>query len=155
MYQLQRVIQQFFFVSPFSFNFRASQFYFEGLSFLSPLLCDACCFGGCQRAPGFAIALGKQVESAVYKIHLNKFVFCHGLSPLPLHIPSTPWSCCLQMVPCNVPHTAVQNLRWSLERDEMHHPLWATHRGSIRLGSAPFKYPCCPVQAIYIHYAAT
>lgn len=26
--------------------------------------------------------------------------------------------------------------------------------GSIRLGSAPFRYPCCPVQAIYMHSTA-
>lgn len=33
MYQLRRVIQQFFLASPFSFNFHASQFYFEGFHF--------------------------------------------------------------------------------------------------------------------------
>lgn len=151
MYQLQRVIQLFFLAPLFSFNFRASQLYFEGLSFLSPLLCALCCFRGCQRTPGFAIALGRQAGSAILLVHLNQFVSCSGFSPLSLHIPSKPWSCCFQTVPSNVTHTPVQYLECScsLGRAEMHPLLWASHggRGRIRLGSASFRYPHCQVQA--------
>lgn len=73
MCQLQRVIRQVFLTSPCSFNFCSPQFYFEGLSFLSPLLCAACYFRGCQRAPGFAIALGRQTGNMILPVHLNLF----------------------------------------------------------------------------------
>jgi len=60
----------------FCFNFHTPQFYFEGLSFhFSALLCATCCFGGCQRAPGFAIALGRQAGSILLPVHWNRFVF--------------------------------------------------------------------------------
>lgn len=82
MCQLQRVIQQFFSTSAFSFNFHVHQFYFEGLSFLSLVLCATCCFRGCQRAPGFAICLHRQESRIIFPVHLNQLVSCDGFSPI-------------------------------------------------------------------------
>lgn len=44
MYQLQRVTQQFVLTSPFSFNFHAPQFHFEGLNF------SFCCYVLCAAS---------------------------------------------------------------------------------------------------------
>lgn len=55
----------------FCFNFCAPQFYLYGLSFFSPFLCAACCFRDCQKAPGFAITLGRQAGSAMLLVHPN------------------------------------------------------------------------------------